>query len=67
MADERWRKSTYSSESANCVEVAHTDTEVWLRDSKHPHGPVLQFDPDVWRRFVQDVSAGLFDTEETKP
>jgi hypothetical protein len=67
MTDElTWFKSTYSADSAACVEVARTDTEVWLRDSKHPTGPVLRLDPDVWRRFVQDVSAGAFDIG-TKP
>jgi len=60
MADPWW-KSSYSSESANCVEVAEVDGEVWLRDSKNPAGPVLRLDPDAWRQFVRAVSAGAFD------
>lgn len=35
----RWRKASYSTEGANCVEVASTLDR--LRDSKNPTGPVL--------------------------
>jgi Domain of unknown function (DUF397) len=36
-----WRKSSYSSSSANCVEVATAGTSIAVRDSKDPNGPVL--------------------------
>lgn len=37
--DRRWKKSTFSGEQTNCVELAHTHGAV--RDSKNPAGPVL--------------------------
>ncbi|EWC59554.1 hypothetical protein UO65_5159 [Actinokineospora spheciospongiae] len=38
----RWRKSTRSSNVANCVELA-TPGPVAIRDSKNPDGPALVF------------------------
>jgi hypothetical protein len=37
----RWRKSSRSSESNTCVEVAFAGPVVGLRDSKNTDGPVL--------------------------
>lgn len=54
----RWRKSSYSgSGGGNCVEVACTGT-VFVRDSKHPHGPVLAFGLKGWQQFARRVKAG---------
>jgi hypothetical protein len=39
----RWRKSSYSSDSNTCVEVAFAGQAAGLRDSKHTDGPVLTF------------------------
>ncbi|TCP56831.1 uncharacterized protein DUF397 [Tamaricihabitans halophyticus] len=47
-----WRKSSYSDAGNNCVEVAHTERLVAVRDSKNPHGPVLAFDAAAWRAFL---------------
>lgn len=38
----RWRKSGYSNEQGDCVELAHTLDAV--RDSKNPGGPMLGVD-----------------------
>jgi hypothetical protein len=38
----RWRKSSYSSQSTNCVELA-ADLH-HIRDSKNPTGPTLSAD-----------------------
>lgn len=57
----RWRKSSYSSETANCVEVAEMPEVVAVRDSKNPDGGMLVFDEVVWRGFVAAVRAGNFD------
>ncbi len=56
-----WYKSSYSSDSGNCVEVAHTPEGVRMRDSKDPDGPQLRYAASVWRGFVEAVRAGEFD------
>jgi hypothetical protein len=56
-----WHKSSYSSESANCVEVRELDAAVHVRDSKDPTGPVLQFDREAWADFVHGVKTKEFD------
>ena len=38
-----WRKSSFSAGDVNCVEVAHAPTEILVRDSKNPFGPMLTF------------------------
>jgi hypothetical protein len=40
-APARWKKSSFTAQEANCVEVANTLTVV--RDSKNP-GPILPVD-----------------------
>ncbi|MFE2288490.1 DUF397 domain-containing protein [Streptomyces sp. NPDC059443] len=52
-----WRKSTYSaSDGGNCVEVATCPHTVHVRDSKVPHGPVLDLTPAAWAGLAQWVS-----------
>jgi len=47
--DRHWRKSSYSGNGAECVEVAARQPGiVAVRDSKNPHGPVLTVTPDGW-------------------
>jgi hypothetical protein len=62
-----WRKSSFSANGGNCVEVAAVaSTEgnpraIVLRDSKDPRGPALRFTPDVWQAFATGVKNGEFD------
>ena len=49
-----WRKSSKSSSGA-CVEVADDGPVVHMRDSKDPDGPMLTFDRDVFRDFIEFV------------
>ncbi|MDH6463302.1 hypothetical protein M2302_003490 [Micromonospora sp. A200] len=50
-----WRKSTRSAQG-ECVEVAdNLSGVVGVRDSKDPAGPVLTFDPQTWRAFVNST------------
>jgi hypothetical protein len=64
-----WRTSSYSTNQANCVQVAWRTSSyssnqgncvqvafgdlVAVRDSKHPEGPVLAFPASSWAVFVR--------------
>lgn len=51
-----WRKSSYSSQDGNCVEVAaNLPAYVAARDSKDPAGPALMIPRDTWRCFIQTL------------
>ena len=54
-----WRKSSYSSQSGNCVEVAtNLPGAVAIRDSKHPEGSGLLVPAAEWCAFVGGLQAG---------
>jgi hypothetical protein len=54
-----WRKSNYSSNQGNCVEVATgSPGVVAVRDSKDPDGPVLVFTTAEWQSFGAVVKTG---------
>ncbi|MEU6232338.1 DUF397 domain-containing protein [Kitasatospora sp. NPDC047058] len=56
-----WRKSSYSAQQGQCVEVAiGSPRAVPVRDSKDPHGPALAFPVDAWQSFVTAVRSGEF-------
>lgn len=50
-----WFKSSYSSGSFGCVEVALTDQQTWVRDSKHPLGAALHLSSEQWRSFLRSL------------
>jgi hypothetical protein len=54
-----WRKSSYSTEQPNCVEVAMGVGAVAVRDSKNVVGPVLAFPADAWHKFLGDRTVDL--------
>jgi Domain of unknown function (DUF397) len=58
MTDSRWRKSSYSDNGGNCVEVADDACRVLVRDAKdHGQGPVLRVTPQAWLRFTGQMKA----------
>ena len=62
LSDAVWYKSSRSGgNGGNCVEVAHLDNAVAVRDSKHPHDGVLVFDHADWTSFVEAAKNGEFD------
>ena len=55
----QWRKSSYSGNSGNCVEVATNLPDlVAIRDSKDSDGSRLLVSAASWRVFVRDLKAG---------
>jgi len=53
-----WRKSTYSTDSWNCVDVRVVGDEVQVRNSTDPGGPVLTFTGAYWSWVLERVAAG---------
>ena len=54
-----WRKSSYSGNNGGqCVEVA-TSGVVFVRDSKNPHGAVLEVPPQMWREFIAHLKVDV--------
>ena len=50
-----WHKSSYSSQSGNCVEVARNlPGLVAVRDSKEPDGAKLVVSQETWRVFIRE-------------
>jgi hypothetical protein len=69
-----WRKSPYSNNGGNCVEVSvlardeltaghKTDADrlFAVRDSKDPAGPRLYFTAGEWDAFARGMKDGAFD------
>ena len=49
-----WRKSSYSGQDGNCVEVARNlPGLVAVRDSKEPDGAKLVISREAWRAFIR--------------
>jgi hypothetical protein len=54
-----WRKSTYSGQDGNCVEIAtNLPGTIAIRDSKNPDGPALTFSHSAWAVFIRTMKAG---------
>jgi hypothetical protein len=56
----QWRKSSWSANDVNCVEVAFAGDDVHTRDSKNPAGHGLVFGQSAWSGFVQGLRDGRF-------
>ncbi|WP_394298780.1 DUF397 domain-containing protein [Allosalinactinospora lopnorensis] len=56
-----WRKSSYSGDSDNCVEVADLSNATAVRDSKSPGAAALTFPAAEWRAFVADLRREEFE------
>lgn len=46
-----WQKSTYT-EAGACVEIAHPEGGVLVRDSKRPNGIRIPLQPAAWYTLV---------------
>jgi hypothetical protein len=56
-----WRKSSFSSGSQQCVELAAGDDHLLIRDSKHPEDGHLTINAAPAAAFLADIKAGRFD------
>ncbi|MFC6081364.1 DUF397 domain-containing protein [Sphaerisporangium aureirubrum] len=55
----QWRKSTYSTDNGNCVEVAsNLPSLVAVRDSKNPAAPALILASAEWSTFLSGLKGG---------
>ena len=57
----RWRKSSYSGGSSECVEVAHDAQRVHVRNSNAPDAGTLLVAPTVMAAWTAGVKAGDID------
>jgi hypothetical protein len=53
-----WRKSSYSGNGNNCVEVAANGWRVAVRDTTDRDGVTENFSGRAWRRFTARVKRG---------
>ena len=57
--DPRWRKSSFSGNGGDCVEVGQLGGGVIVvRDSKDRSGTAHRYAPAAWRAFVAAVRSG---------
>ena len=56
-ASTAWRKSSHSTGTGNCVEVAPAADGVTIRHSKHPAAGTITFSYAAWTVFVRDACA----------
>ncbi len=52
----QWRRTSYSGNTGNCIEVSRLGPAIVVRDSKNPVGSALTFRPSAWRRFMRDIN-----------
>lgn len=58
----RWRKSSHSNPSGNCVELARLPSrQTALRNSRNPDGPVLIWHADAVAALLAVVTRGHAD------
>lgn len=54
-----WVRSRHC-DTNSCVEAADLGSEVAIRNSQNPNGPVVLFTKEEWRAFVGGVRDGDF-------
>ncbi|WP_019856006.1 DUF397 domain-containing protein [Actinopolyspora mortivallis] len=58
LTEARWRKSSRSTDSGNCVEVGYASETVGIRDTKNRHGGTLAVDHTAWAAFLRRIKQG---------
>ena len=52
MSERRWRKSSYSGNQGDCVEVSLDRASALVRDTKDPSSGHLTVSPQAWEEFL---------------
>ncbi|MGW3564699.1 DUF397 domain-containing protein [Streptomyces sp. NPDC000941] len=55
-----WRKSSFSGDASNCVNVAAADGAIAIRESDEPEA-ILTTTPAALRAFIRGTKAGRLD------
>jgi hypothetical protein len=50
-----WRKSSFSGNGGECVEVGQVRDAVAVRDTRDRDGAMVRFTPDAWGKFAEQV------------
>ncbi|WP_043621687.1 DUF397 domain-containing protein [Nonomuraea candida] len=62
LAGAAWRKSSFSGDNGDCLEIAPLPGgRVGIRDTEDPGNPPFVVTADVFRAFTDGVKAGEFD------
>ncbi len=56
-----WRKARRSMNNGDCVEVAPVNGKIFVRDSKNPSGPALEYPAKAWWNFLAEARLGNLD------
>lgn len=56
-----WRKSRRSGTQGKCVELAPTEGQVAMRNSREPHGTILAFPAPSMAAFLGAIKSGELD------
>jgi hypothetical protein len=56
-----WRKARRSIGNGDCIEIAPTNGQIAVRDSKDPFGPILHYRASAWQSFLTAARQGGFD------
>jgi hypothetical protein len=56
-----WRKAQRSMNNGDCVELAPANGKIFVRDSKNPGGPALEYAAHVWRSFLVEAKQDTSD------
>jgi hypothetical protein len=56
-----WRKARRSMNNGDCVEIAPANGKIFVRDSRNPSGPMLEYPANAWRNFLFEARLGRLD------